>query len=57
MTKYEAVLWLRARVPCRCGECQKEYDATCTKAESDRCQAYRVAIAAILESMEKGRND
>lgn len=57
MTKYEAVLWLRARVPCRCGECPKGYDATCTKAESDRCQAYRVAIAAILESMEKGRND
>lgn len=53
MTKYEAVLWLRAQVPYCCGECPKGYDSTCTKAEADRCQAYRIASAAIMESMEK----
>lgn len=57
MTKYEAVLWLRGRVPYCYGECPKGYDSTCTKAEADRCQVCRIAIAAILESMEKKHHD
>lgn len=57
MTKYEAVLWLRGQVPYCYGECPKGYDSTCTKAEADRCQVCRIAIAAILEPMEKKHHD
>lgn len=57
MTKYEAVLWLRGQVPCCCGVCPKGYDSTYTKAETDRGQVYRIAIAAILELMERKHHD
>lgn len=57
MTKYEAVLWLRGQVPCCCGVYPKGYDSTYTKAETDRCQVYRIAIAAILELMERKYHD
>lgn len=53
MTKYEAVLWLRGQAPYCCCVCPKGYDSTYTKAEADRCQVYRIAIAAILELMER----
>lgn len=57
MTKYETVLWLRGQVPYCCGVCPKGYDSTYTKAEADRCQVYRIAIAAILELMERKHHD
>lgn len=52
MTLSEALKWFENRVPALCGDCCKNFDFTCSGADSQKCAAYRIAVAAITAHIE-----
>ena len=53
MTNEEAIAWFEKAVPKNCLECPKEYDYSCSYANSLRCEAYMLARIALREQMER----
>lgn len=49
MTMEEAILLFEISTPKECSECYKAHDFTCSGADARRCEAYRMAIAALRE--------